>query len=280
MGGTGSNEDHQRAELAAFLRARREELQPEDVGLARIGRRRVRGLRRHEVADLAAVSVTLYTWLEQGRNVGVSLQALDAVARALQLGDDGVRYVRRLAGAPMAASPAALHELSDDVLALVDDLRPNPAYLTTGSFDLITWNDAFARIFVDPSSVPEHRRNGLSLLFTPELTSRLRDRDTELEELIARFRSASGKYPDDPRFAEVVADLTQEEPDFAAVWERHEARRFRPRTQIVDHPEAGTLRFTMLELRVIDHSGVTLVLHRASDAATRTAVEAQIEDLD
>lgn len=280
MGGTGSNEDHQRAELAAFLRARREELQPEDVGLARIGRRRVRGLRRHEVADLAAVSVTLYTWLEQGRNVGVSLQALDAVARALQLGDDGVRYVRRLAGAPMAAAPAALHELSDDVLALVDDLGPNPAYLTTGSFDLITWNDAFARIFVDPSSVPDHRRNGLSLLFTPELTSRLRDRDAELEELIARFRSASGKYPDDPRFAEVVADLTQAEPDFAEVWERHEARRFRPRAQIVDHPEAGTLRFTMLELRVIDHSGVTLVLHRASDAATRTAVEAQLEDLD
>lgn len=269
-------ESRLRAELAAFLRARRDELQPEDVGIGRKGRRRVEGLRRHEVADLASVSVTLYTWLEQGRVVGVSPQALDAVSRALQLDDDGARYVRRLAGAPVDVTPGGRPEVAPALVALVDDLSPSPAYLTTGCFDLIAWNPAFSAVFGDPDAVPVEQRNGLYLLFDPELATRLESWEEELEDNVARFRSASGKYPDDPRFAEILADLLETEPRFAAAWEKREAKRFYGRAQVVNHPDAGELRLDMVELTAVEHSGVTLVVHRPADDETRRRLDALI----
>lgn len=272
MGGTTARQKRSRVELAEFLRTRRSELQPEDVGIERGGRRRVNGLRRHEVADLAAVSVTLYTWLEQGRGIGVSAQALDSVSRALQLDEDGARYVRRLAGAPVdtSPSPAQAAQFPDDLHDLVDDLLPSPAYLTTAPFDLIAWNQAFARLFVDPLTLPPHRRNGLALLFTEELMTRLVGWDTELDDNIARFRSASGKYPDEPRFQEITEDLLETEPTFGPVWRRREARRFHGRVQELKHHRVGLVKLHMLELRVIEHPGVTLVVHRAADAESRT----------
>jgi transcriptional regulator with XRE-family HTH domain len=145
-------------ELGRFLSARRSELRPEDVGLESRGRRRVTGLRRHEVADLAGVSVTWYTWLEQGRDIHVSIQALDAVSRALRQDSDEWRYMRSLAGIPVPEALAATQELRKDLREFLDDLS-YPACATTGPSDLIGWNAAFSAVFGDPADLPPARRN-------------------------------------------------------------------------------------------------------------------------
>src|SRR5438477_4898166 len=150
MAGGSAPGDVSRRELASFLRARREGLQPEEVGLPRRGRRRVKGLRRHEVADLAAVSDTWYTWLEQGRNINVSAHLLDAVTRALRLDEDAWRYVRRLAGVPVIDPKPSPNEASEELRGLVEDMLPSPACLTTGPFDFLAWNRAYAEVFGDP----------------------------------------------------------------------------------------------------------------------------------
>jgi hypothetical protein len=139
-----------REELAMFLRARRDQLQPEDVGLERRGRRRVPGLRREEVADLAYVSVTWYTWLEQGRDVHASALALDGVSRALRLDDEARDYVRRLAGKPATDSPTGAIGVGPILARLLDDLLPNSACLVNGSYDLLGWNSAYVALFGDP----------------------------------------------------------------------------------------------------------------------------------
>src|SRR5688572_25443529 len=117
-------EQARRDELAAFLRARRESLQPEDLGIPRRGRRRVEGLRRHEVADHAAVSVTWYTWLEQGRDIRTTPQVVDALARALQLDADGHRYLRRLAGMPLTNPESEQPDADPSLVGMVDALLP------------------------------------------------------------------------------------------------------------------------------------------------------------
>jgi transcriptional regulator with XRE-family HTH domain len=151
--------DSQRAELAAFLRARRAQLTPHDVGLPQDmepGRRRTPGLRREEVAELAGMSLTWYTWLEQGRRIAASPQVIDALARALLLEPGQHRYLRRLAGladlTEHLQSPAA-----DRAQRLVDSLMPNIDSVYDGHFDFVAWNLAYARIRTDPAN---YRRTG------------------------------------------------------------------------------------------------------------------------
>lgn len=263
-----------RAELASFLRTRRGRLQPDDVGIASRGHRRVPGLRRHEVADLAAVSTTLYTWLEQGRPVGVSTQALDAVTRALGCNEDEARYVRRLAGNPVDKATANGGAVEPAVLALVDDLLPAPAYLATPTFDLVAWNAALAAVFTDPAELAPSQRNALHLMLFTDVRDRLECWDEEVADNVARFRSAAAKYPELRRFDELTERLKATSPAFGAAWASQEARRFRSRDQAITHPRAGTLRFTMVELSVVEHSGLTLVVHRPADIVCRRAVEA------
>jgi transcriptional regulator with XRE-family HTH domain len=148
--------DSQRAELAAFLRARRAQVTPQDAGLPtdmEPGRRRTPGLRREEVAELAGMSLTWYTWLEQGRRIAASPQVIDALAQALLLEPAQHRYLRRLAGLAdlMEHLPASA---ADRAQRLVDSLMPNLASVYDGHFDFVAWNLAYSRIRADPAELP------------------------------------------------------------------------------------------------------------------------------
>src|SRR5580693_1009101 len=166
-----------RSELAAFLRSRRERITPEDVGLPGGHRRRTAGLRREEVAQLAGVGVTWYTWLEQGRPIRASVQVLDAVARTLRLDPVERQHLFRLAEIPDPAPAGAVSQLlSPEIRAILDQLVPMPANVVTERFDILAWNAAYAALFPPPAdTVPyntgpagqgRQERNSLLYCFT------------------------------------------------------------------------------------------------------------------
>jgi transcriptional regulator with XRE-family HTH domain len=142
--GAGAGDAARRAELGAFLRARRAAVKPGDVGLPEgTSRRRTPGLRREEVAQLAGVGIAWYTWLEQGRVLATSPQVIDAVARALLLTHEEHAHLRALANLPPPTRPDRGGVLAASIRRMVDNLSPNPAYVLDRRFDFLTWNDAY-----------------------------------------------------------------------------------------------------------------------------------------
>ncbi len=264
-----------RNSLAAFLRARRESLQPEDIGIPRRGRRRVKGLRRHEVADTAAVSVTWYTWLEQARDIQTTPQVIEALARALQLDDSGHSYLRRLAGVAPRTTYIAARDIGSSMKALVDNLLPNPAHLMLPASDLVTWNRSYAQLFVDPATLAPEHRNGLWIqVMCPEMRDRLLDWELETRRAAGRFRAEAAKYPGDPHFAKVVDTLTAESSFFHDIWERHEVQGVADHVETMNHPEVGHVRARLMQLRPLEHPNMLLMVHMLADNESRERMQA------
>ena len=253
-----------RAELAAFLRARRERLRPAHVGLpdgSASGRRRTPGLRREEVAQLSGVGVTWYTWLEQGRAITASDQVVDALARALVLTPGEHRHLRQLAGltTPDRESPA------DSVLPrlqrLVDAVTPNLAFVYDIHLDYLVWNAAYVRVRYDPGQLPTGRRNLLWMMFTDERNRSCMERwEPAARAMLSEFRAMAGQRPGDPRFAELVTALAEASPDFAAWWAEYPVSDFEPVTIKVDHPRAGPIALELFELRLAEHPDLLMCL--------------------
>ena len=262
-----------RTELAAFLRARRGAVQPEDVGLPRRGRRRVPGLKRSEVADLAAVSVTWYSWLEQGRDIRTTPVVLDALARALQLDEASRRHLRRLGGEPVSKSSMSPLYVDPNLEALLTDLLPLPAALIEPTTDIVGWNHAYARCWADPAGLPSERRNGLVIMLTrPEVRDTLVDWEEQCRETIASFRAEAAKFPGHPRFAAIIDMLMEESELFRDAWHRNEVRRFLVHSQEFHHPEVGRIVTEQMLLRPLGHTSVTLMVHRLVDPESRERV--------
>lgn len=274
-----TEEQARREELAAFLRTRRESLQPEDLGIPRRGRRRVKGLRRHEVADTAAVSLTWYTWLEQGRDIHTTPQVIEALARALQLDDNGHRYLRRLAGIAPRTLDRGRPEVGESLVALVDSLLPHPAQLMRPVTDLVTWNRAYSRLFVDPSTLDEENRNGLWIqVMCPELRERLVDWERETESAISRFRIEAAKYPGNGRFAQVIDGLNEGSDFFRRTWRRHEVQGFTGHLERIEHPDVGGIRARVVQLRPLDHPDLLVMIHMLEDQRSRDRMAALLAD--
>jgi transcriptional regulator with XRE-family HTH domain len=275
-----ASEDQARREaLAAFLRARRESLQPEDIGIPRRGRRRVKGLRRHEVADTAAVSVTWYTWLEQGRDIHTTPQVIEALARALRLDDSGHSYLRRLAGVTPRTVYFDRRHVDDSLADLVDSVLPNPAHLMLPASDLLTWNRSYAQLFVDPSTLPPERRNGLWIqVMCPEVRDRLLDWEVETQRAAGRFRAEAAKYPGDRHFADLVDSMTAESPAFQSIWDRHEVEGCAEHVETIDHPDVGHVRARLVQLRPLDHPNLLLMVHMLADDESRQRMQHLLTD--
>ncbi len=255
-----------RTELAAFLRARRGGLRPADVGLpdgSASGRRRTPGLRREEVAQLAGVSVTWYTWLEQGRDIPASAQVVEALARALLLSPDQHRHLRELAGLGPAdpAGQPPVDDLLPRLRQLVDAVMPNIASIYDGCFNYLVWNTAYVRVRNDPGELPSDRRNLLWMMFTD---ARNRTRMTRWEPaaraVLGQFRTAVGQRPDEPCLAALVAELTRASPQFRQWWTEYPVRYFRPATIGIDHPRAGRLTLEVFQLRLAERPDLLMVM--------------------
>ncbi|GLZ12769.1 transcriptional regulator [Actinomadura sp. NBRC 104425] len=241
-----------RTDLAAFLRSRRERISPEDVGMPPGPRRRTPGLRREEVAQLAGVGVTWYTWLEQGRPINASPQVLDAVARTLRLDPAEREHLYALAGVtrrPVPVDPA--EGLPDDVPVILDRLDPMPAAVVSERSDVIAWNSAYAAVIWCLPRVPPCERNTMWLSFTwPPCCNPIVNFDEQAHEAVAIFRYRYSRHMGDPGWKDLVQRLCAASPEFARLWATHDVAPPRPCDKVYRHPAVGeiALRSTGLDL--------------------------------
>ena len=243
---SGSNGERRRQELADFLRTKRASLQPEDVGLPDGGRRRTPGLRREEVALLAGVGTTWYTWLEQGREVRASLEVLESVSRALRLTPAERAHVILLGrGEQAPPCKAPPEEISPTLRRLVENLGPGPAYLLGRRWDYLAWNRSFERVFGwEPGREPLSR-NHVWLWFMDPARRTLCSGDwaSSARVLVAKFRADSAKNIGDPAFEELIRALDSASPEFRKLWKRHEVAGGGTGHKELVHPVVGPLAF-------------------------------------
>jgi transcriptional regulator with XRE-family HTH domain len=260
---SNGNGERRRAEFADFLRKRRASLQPEDVGLASGGRRRTPGLRREEVALLAGVGTTWYTWLEQGRDVRASLEVLEALARALRL-TPAERAHLILLGRGEEPPPVELppERVSPALRRLIEHLGPNPAFILGRRWDYLAWNRAATALFGDLGSLPRAARNHVWLTFMdPARREMFTDWERTYPLMVAKFRADSARHLGEPAFEELIQALRRSSPEFCKAWRRHEVAHGGGGRKELRHPEVGLLAFEHAVFHPSEAGELRLILY-------------------
>ncbi len=274
MSSTSTSVNGDRAELGAFLRSRRERLAPEEVGLAPGYRRRTPGLRREEVAQLAAVGVTWYTWLEQGRPINASVQVLDAVSRTLRLDSAERAHVYRLAGVPEVAESDNGSHLEPEVQMILDSLAPVPACVYNARWDMLAWNAAYAALFPRIVAAPPAERNVLWQTFTePQCCCPFLNRDEEMPRMVATLRGSFGRHVGEPAWIDFVRRLSAASPAFAALWAGHDVAEPGTRYKAFRHAAVGEVRLTITSLAIQGAPEARLAVYIPADDNSRAGVE-------
>ena len=268
-------------ELGAFLRHRREGLRPETVGLPRSRRRRTPGLRREEVAQLAGVGVTWYTWLEQGREINPSPQVLEAIARTLRFDPHERTHLFALAG--VASTPVeedACARLFPTARTLLHALEPNPAVLMNARWDMLAYNRMHASFFPELDDLPVEDRNCLWLAFTDPTWRRVVvDWDESVGRMVGEFRAAMAEHLDDPSWRALVERLHDASPEFRARWQQHEILGPGGTCKRIRHPELGVLDLDYTSLWLDPSRGARIALLTPNDPRTAARLRALHERL-
>ncbi|MFH8338705.1 helix-turn-helix domain-containing protein [Streptomyces sp. AM6-12] len=256
-----------RAELSEFLRSRRARLKPEDVGLPDFGRhRRVPGLRREELAQLAGVSVAYYTRLEQGNGRNVSAEVLDSIARALRLTDAEHAHLTHLAR-PKAhkKKPAARQQQVRPALRqLLDTLEGVPAYIVGRRSEILAWNRMAATVFGDWAELPAAERNWARLVFLrPEYRDLFVDWEQKAIDIVCALRMDAGCYPDDPRLSALVGELSVKSEEFRRLWATHDVKEKSYGVKRLHHPLVGDLALSYESFRMSDGTDQCLLTYHA-----------------
>ncbi|PBC61884.1 transcriptional regulator [Streptomyces sp. Tue6028] len=256
-----------RAELSEFLRSRRARLKPEDVGLPDFGRhRRVPGLRREELAQLAGVSVAYYTRLEQGNGRNVSAEVLDAIARALRLTDAEHAHLTHLAKPKQHKKKQAARpqQVRPALRQLLDSMDGVPAYLTGRRSDILAWNRMAAAIFGDWSEMPPQERNWARLVFLkPEYRDLYVDWEQKAIDIVCMLRMDAGCHPDDPRLSALVGELSVKSEDFRRLWATHDVKEKSHGLKHLRHPLVGELSLRFESFRLLDDGELALITYHA-----------------
>src|ERR1700733_11429140 len=270
-----------RDELRAFLRSRRARLSPSGVGLPdNGGRRRTPGLRREELAGLAGVGVSWYTWLEQGRDINPSPEVLDALARALRLDPAERRTLFALARTelPLAddVSGTDPEQLDGDVgqlIALVDAMHPNPAYLLGPMTRILAWNRAASVVLGSPDHLPPDRRFLLWwLMVDPGEGGMTAQREGTARNTVARFRAEYARHTGEREYEEFLTELREHSPRFREWWDEHEVIETQRGTKVMEHPRLGTLRLHHAQTVPTGQPELRMAVYAPADEATRTAL--------
>ncbi|MEU8783055.1 helix-turn-helix transcriptional regulator [Streptomyces sp. NPDC048637] len=258
----------QRRQLGAFLRSRRERLTPDEVGLPQTGRRRTPGLRREELALLAGISATWYTYLEQGREIRASEQVLTALAEALRLDRHERAHLLQLAGHPAAADPEEHEPLKDAVAVVPSLLQPNPAYIIGGNYDVLSHNRAADELFprlIDHAA--ERSANFVRWVFLePVARDVVVDWEPEARGLLARLRTQAGRHPDDPRYTRLIDELNEGSPEARAWWRQYEVQARHSGRKRLRHPGRGPVEYAYTAFHLAEQPDQTLVVYVATAA--------------
>ena len=252
-------------ELGDFLKSRRARVRPEDVGLDSFGRRRVPGLRREELSQLAGVSVDYYVRLEQGRSGHPSEAVLHAIATALQL-DDAERAHLFDLSRPVRRRRARLTErVRPEVRRLVDTLDHLPALVLGVSMDVLAWNRLAAALVVDWGAVPREERNVARHFFLDDGARELyRDWPEDARATVGWLRLAAGRHPDDARLAELIGELSMKSEEFRRLWPRRDVREKTHGAKRFQHPLVGPLALAYETLLLPGGDEQTLVVYTAA----------------
>lgn len=265
------------AALGQLLRSRRERLAPADVGLPAGQRRRTAGLRREEVALLASLSTTYYTFLEQGRPVRPSAQVLDALASALRMSAAERRYLHVLAYGPAGENGdhgthadhhdgAPPERLDPAVADLVQRLEPYPTLVKGRRWDVLAANPAARELFADWATPDTRERNLVRWMFTTDQAREVYlEWEPEARALLGRFRLAAARYPDDPDVRALIAELQRDSEHVRDWWPRHDVTAIGGSgSKKLRHPRFGPVEYCHVVLQVADHPDQTLVTYAAT----------------
>jgi transcriptional regulator with XRE-family HTH domain len=266
-------------DLGEFLQSRRARLTPAEVGLPDYGgRRRVPGLRREELAQLAGVSADYYTRLEQGRGQHVSDAVLEAVATALRLDTDERAHLRALARPPRRrarpAAPPRPQRVAPGLRRLLEAMDGVPAFVLGRRMDVLAWNRLAAAVGPDWSTLPAADRNVPRALFLDEPASRALYPDwaAVAAETVGYLRMDAGRHPDDPAVAALVGELSVRSPEFARRWGEHPVREKTRGVKRIAHPLVGPLRLHYETLRLPDDPDQLLVTYTGADERSVTGL--------
>nr|WP_217595799.1 helix-turn-helix transcriptional regulator [Cohnella sp. GbtcB17] len=243
--------------LGEFIKSRRERLQPSEAGILPLpGRRRTPGLRREEVSYLAHISVTYYSWLEQGKEVNPSPEVLLSIGKALQLDEDEQKHLFDLAHVDAASVVTVPNNGRPDtgVLQKIVDQLYYPSFITDEGTDVIVWNRAAELIIADFGSLPDKERNMIEIMFLkPDYRARLLNWEGAARYSVAVMRASFDLYKDNPVYMERFERLRRESEDFVHLWELYEVKQKRVATSLFRLPDAQEMEFTLHSAGVIDN---------------------------
>ncbi|MDH6450705.1 transcriptional regulator with XRE-family HTH domain [Streptomyces sp. SAI-126] len=258
-------------DLGDFLRSRRARIQPEEVGLPSHGRRRVPGLRREEVAQLAGVSVDYYIRLEQGRgpgstsrtkSAGVSDAVLDAIARVLRLDETEHAYLHAVARPPKTAERRrSAPRVRPGIQLLLDSMERTPAFVLGPAMDVLAWNALADAVLGFSRIAPAHRNTALQLFLDPGTHDLYPDWAAVAAQTVAHLRLGAGSHPEDRRLREVVGELSLKSEDFRRLWADHQVKACMYGVKRVRHPLAGLLTLPYESLVLPETPDRTLVAY-------------------
>jgi len=264
-----------RSELADFLRTRRERITPDDVGLPRGGRRRTPGLRREEVAMLAGVGVTWYTWLEQGREINASVQVLEAIARTLKMDSHERWHLFQLAGVTVVAPTTQCAAVNEAGQAVLDQLDPFPAVVLSQRFDILAYNRAYNRLGGGLDAIDPGERNHAWLFFTHPYWQDLclhGKRPEAAAHLVGTMRAAMTQHLDDPLWTGLVQRLREASEEFDAIWRRHDVVDNALPAKDFKSP-VGDLHLTATRFGVGNDGFTRMVVYSPRDEETRARLD-------
>lgn len=254
--------EQQRQLLATFLRTRRERLTPTQAGIQGGGRRRTSGLRREEIAQLAGISVTWYTWIEQGRDVQCSAQVLESLARVLRLQAHEKHYLFSLIGLQPTPQPHQQSNINPTLQNLLEHQGNYPAYIMGRYWQLLAWNQAAVKLFGDFDAIPLIEQNMMTYVFLrPETRAFLLNWGERARRLVAEFRIDCSKYLDDPYLIEMVERLSQTSHEFKKFWDEHNVQLRDGGRRDFIHPALGHLIFDQTTLKLSSDEDIKLIIH-------------------
>ncbi len=263
-------EARRRRELGRFLRHRRERVRPDQLGIAVRRRRRAPGLLREEVAEIAGVSVTWYTWLEQARATNPSARVLEGLASALCLAPAERSHLYRLARPDLepSAPRGPSEQLSPTLEALLHGLAPHPAYAINARWDVLAWNQPAAIVFDGFAQLAAGERNIMHrLLFDPGWRRLFAAWESIVESAVAQFRASTVHLAADPELAGFLSRMAAGSPRFARLWKRQEVALPPTCVKTIDHPRAGAMTLNYATLRPdSDTEDVRFTIYTPADA--------------
>jgi len=261
-----------RTELADFLRSRRERIAPEQAGLPPAPRRRTPGLRREEVAQLAGVGVTWYTWLEQGRPINASTQVLDAIARTLQLDSAEHRHLYTLAQVPDLNSVAEEQCKMPPEIQPILDAMGHAATVVDERFDMLATNRHFDVMFPSVLAKSKPHHNVFWCMFNlPECCHPFVNRHETLPQMVAMLRGAYARHVGEPRWERLIRDLIKYSDHFAELWSRNDVAAFGQQLRVYYQPAVGILRFISTSFGIHGTAGLRMQIMVPADEETAAA---------